>query len=830
MDKEILKPSEELENNVSTSSETSTDGTIIEVSVQEETPTPTEENALAAEEALVQDAVEETAEAIATTEVPTVEKEVLEALTAGEAVPEELTIEEGAVAEETATEESIADTPAIETSFIEEPTTEELAEEDDAVPTDTVVEELVEPAGEVIEETTEQEDTEPVEVTGSTGTVEEEVVEPTGEVTEETTEPEEVTGSTDTVEEEVVEPAGEVTEETAEQEDTEPEEVTVSTDVTADEELAEPAGKETTVPTVEIVPSKTPPAWDFASFSTEEIISHMKTLIENYPVSHLRILDTLPPLFEAQLQRERDQKLASFVATGNQAEHFDFPNDDKERFYSIYRLYREKRASFYKKSEEEKEENLKIKLQIIEELKELVQKEESLNKTFQEFRNLQERWRNTGMVPQVNLNDLLETYHLHVENFYNYIKINRELRDLDLKKNLDSKIALCEQAEQLIEDNNIGHAFRQLQQLHSQWKEVGPVPDEQKELIWDRFKEATGKINEAYHRFFDSLREEQENNLKIKEDICSRAATLATLTPQSLSEWGELTKQVLELQEEWKHSGTIPQKERNKLYKRFRNACDIFFNNKRAFYQKQQEEQENNLALKIALCEKVEAVQHSTEWRATTDKIIAYQREWKKIGPVPKKQSNKVWVRFRTACDFFFNSKTAYSKGIGTDQQYNLELKKALIEEVRNYVISENNEENIKALKSFQSRWSGIGFVPIKEKDSIQAEFRNLINTHFDQLDITEFDRNLERFKSKVHTFDSSGETKDFKIVQEREKLVTKIKQVEADLHVWENNIGFFSKSSNSEGLIKEFTAKIESARHKLTLMQEKLKVIDSMI
>ncbi|MDR2131559.1 MAG: DUF349 domain-containing protein [Odoribacteraceae bacterium] len=589
-------------------------------------------------------------------------------------------------------------------------------------------------------------------------------------------------------------------------------------------EPEEDVNREPATSTVESVPSKTPPAWDFTSFSTEEIISHMKTLIENYPVSQLKILDSLPAVFEAQLQKEYDQM------RGSQAEPIDFPSDTKDRFNSIYRLYRERRASYYKKSEEEKEENLKIKLQIIEELKELIQKEESLNKTFQEFRTLQERWRGTGIVPQANLNDLLETYHLHVENFYNYIKINRELRDLDLKKNLDSKMALCEQAERLVEENNIGHAFRQLQQLHAQWKEIGPVPNDQKELIWERFKGATGKINEAYHRFFDSLREEQENNLKVKEDICVRAEAIVGLTPKTSSEWNTLTKQVLELQEEWKHSGTIPQKERNKLYKRFRNACDLFFNSKRAFYQKQQEEQEKNLVLKVALCEKVEALQHDTEWRTTTDKIIALQREWKKIGPVPKKHANKIWLRFRAACDVFFENKAANSKSTGTNQRHNLTLKKALIEEVRGYVLSENNEENINALKNFQLRWTEIGFVPIKEKDAIQAEFRDLINSLFNQLGISEFDRDLERFKSKVNTFDSSGEAKDFKIIQEREKLIGKIKQLEADLHVWENNIGFFSKSSNSEGLIKEFSAKIDNARHKLTLMHEKLKVIDSMI
>ncbi|MDR1273959.1 MAG: DUF349 domain-containing protein [Odoribacteraceae bacterium] len=721
--------------------------------------------------------------------------------------PAENDIHDGETLFEQAGEDQPGEEPAIEPEPVEEsPTGEDEGDVTETPAADACTIEIP-PAEEATTETSVIEDAgneEPEQVTETLAEVEDPAEEPpvesTGEAEEEPVAPEE----------EIEEEEPVALEEVAEEEKIEEEEPVAPED-----------------PVEENVPSKAPPTWDFTRFTTGEIISHMKTLIENYPVNHLKVLDTLPQIFDAQLQKEREQALG---ASDNQANQLNFPDDTKERFYSIYRLYRERRISYYKKADEEKEENLKTKLQIIEELKELVQKEESLNKTFQEFRALQERWRNTGMVPQANFGDLQETYHLHVENFYNYIKINRELRDLDLKKNLDRKVVLCEQAEKLVEDNNIGYAFRQLQQLHAQWKEIGPVPNEQKETIWERFKEATAKVNEAYHRFFDSLKEERETNLKIKQDICTRAEALAASTPLNSSEWNKFTKQVIELQDEWKLSGSISQRDRKKLYKQFRTACDRFFRAKRDFYQKQQEEQEGNLALKLELCEKVEAVQHSTDWRPTTDKIISYQREWKKIGPVPKKHSNKVWTRFRTACDFFFDNKTAQSKEAGTDQVHNLALKKALLDEVRGFVISGNNAENIKALKSFQSRWTEIGFVPIREKDAIQAEFRGLINAIFDRLDITEFDRDLERFKSKIGTFETKSETKDIKIVQERDKLVAKIKQTEADLHVWENNIGFFSKSSTAEGLIKEFSAKIEEARHKLSLMQEKLKAIDNMI
>ena len=580
---------------------------------------------------------------------------------------------------------------------------------------------------------------------------------------------------------------------------------------------------------IEKTPEKEIPVWDFSSFNTDEIISHMKALLDDFPVQRLKVLDNLPQVFEAQHQKEYDKALAEYTKDGSPAETFDYQDNSKERFYSVYRIYREKKTEFYKKLEGEKEQNLKDKLQIIEELKDLIQHEESLSKTYQDFKNLQERWRNIGMVPQAQASNLLETYHHHVENFFNYVKINKELRDLDLKKNLDAKNALIEQATALLEDNNVGNAFRQLQSLHAQWKEIGPVAKEHQEEAWNRFKEVTDKINEAYHKFFDTLREEQENNLKLKEEICRKLEEYAVLNIEKATDWNTASDGVLALQEEWKHAGTIPIKERNRLYKRYRAACDAFFNKKRQFFQEIQSMQSQNLAKKIALCEKVEAIKESTEWRTTTSKIIEYQREWKTIGPIPKKISNKIWNRFRSACDYFFDRKSELMKNVNSDQEKNLELKRALIEETRNFQLTGNTDEDIETLKAFQARWAEIGFVPIKEKDAIQTEFRKLINTHFDQLDIDEFDKNIERFKSKINTFDNSDD-KASRIIQEREKLVNKIKQLEADLHAWENNIGFFSKSNKSEGLIKEFTVKIENARHKLSLMQEKLKLIDSMI
>lgn len=596
--------------------------------------------------------------------------------------------------------------------------------------------------------------------------------------------------------------------------------------------VEQPVSETESTPKAVVEEKSTPeiPDIDFSTLTTEEIVHQMQKLVSEYPVNLIKdVIENLPELFETQYKEEYEKALAAFTADGDSPEGFEYKNDTRERFNNIYKLYKEKKSSASRKTEAEREENLKIKLGIIEELKALIQKEESLDKTFQEFRDLQERWRNTGMVPQAKLNGLLETYHLHVENFYNYIKINKELRDLDLKRNLDEKNQLCEEAEKLVESNDIAESFKHLQLLHARWKEIGPIPKDQKEPVWERFKAATGQINDKYHNFFESLKKEQEDNLKIKEEICAKASAIADGEYKSISEWNTATKNIIDLQEEWKHSGTIPQKERNRIYKKFRASCDLFFDRKREFFKKMLEEQEKNLELKVQLCEKVEAIKDSTDWKVTTDKIISYQKEWKKIGPAPKKHSNKVWMRFRAACDTFFNNKSAHFKDIDSEQGQNLEKKKALIEEVKQFTLSGSNETDIAKLKEFQSRWAKIGFVPIKEKDAVQEEFRGLINGWFDKLNLDEFDKNLERYRAKINSFDS-GENKEYKIINEREKLVSKIRQLETDVNTWENNIGFIAKSNKSQGLIQELTSQIEKTKQRLALLKEKLKAIDNMI
>lgn len=585
-----------------------------------------------------------------------------------------------------------------------------------------------------------------------------------------------------------------------------------------------------TVPASESVDSQALPDIDFTVLTTEEIVSQLQNLSDNFPLPRLKeIMDSIPEIFENRYRQEEQEALAKFTADGSLVEDFQYNNDTKERFHALLKNYRDKKVAAAKKNEADREENLRVKLQLIEELKELVQKEEALNQTFQEFKDIQERWRNTGMVPQNRINDLLETYHHHVENFYNYIKINKELRDLDLKRNFDAKIALCEEAEKLAKNSDISEAFKHLQLLHARWKEIGPIGKEQKESVWERFKEATNKINDGYHSFFEELKKEQENNLKLKEELCEKAKATAEGEYKTINEWNSAAQTLIDLQEEWKHTGLVPIRERNRIYKKFRSFCDTFFDRKREFYKILKTEQENNLKAKIALCEKAEALQNSTDWKLTTDKLIALQKEWKKIGGAPQKYSNKVWNRFRAACDLFFNNKSTFLKNIDSEQEKNLELKKVLLEEVKQFIPSDDNEATLKQLKEFQTRWSAIGYVPIKEKESIQEEFRKSLNAHFDKLNLDEFDKSLEKYRSKINTL-NSAENKESKIISEREKLVGKIRQLETDINTWENNIGFIAKSNKAENLIRELNSKIEKTKQRLSLLHEKLKAIDTLI
>ena len=561
---------------------------------------------------------------------------------------------------------------------------------------------------------------------------------------------------------------------------------------------------------------------DLSGLSESELVALFASKLESEPVQTLRsVVEAIKIAFYKQHRAKVDAERKAFLEAGGQEEAFTpTPDGDEQRFKELFAIYREQRDKHIAQMEADKEENLKIKLQIIEELKELVNSDETMNTTFTRFRELQTRWKETGLVPQQNVKDLWETYNLHVENFYNFIKINKELRDLDLKKNYEAKISLCEQAEALTFDSQIVESFRKLQKLHDEWRETGPVALEFKEALWERFKEASSRINKRHQEHFESIKAEQTKNLALKSELCEKIEAMTEQPSLSRKEWNKLSEELLEIQKVWKTIGYAPKKDNNRIYERFRAACDKFFELKREFYAGVKNEMEHNLALKNELCEQAEALSASEDWKHATDELIALQAKWKQVGPVARRHSDVVWKRFRAACDKFFERKAAHFSSIDSVHEENLKLKQALLAEMKTADVKAGGFE---AIKDFQRRWSQIGFVPIKHKDALQKEYKAIVDAMFATLRSSERDRSMNRFKERVANMKGGQQLRS-----EREKLFNKVRQMEQDIAVLENNIGFFSKSKNAESLIADVREKIERTKRDMTEIIEKIKLIDA--
>lgn len=557
--------------------------------------------------------------------------------------------------------------------------------------------------------------------------------------------------------------------------------------------------------------------------SREELIAWFEKRMEEQPVQTLRReAEALKIAFYKQHRADVEAQRKAFVEAGGKEEEFVPATDEWEnRLKELFKEYRRRRDEFIASLEEVKQANLQVKLRIIEELKELVDSDETLNHTFTKFRELQQRWKETGIVPQQYMKDVWETYNLHVENFYNFIKINKELRDLDLKKNYEQKTALCEAAEALVEEPSVVEAFHKLQKLHDEWRETGPVANEYKEAVWERFKEASSRINRRHQEHFESLKQEQLKNLELKNGLCEQTEELVSQPLTTRKEWNRASDRLLEIQKVWKTIGFAPKKDNTRIYERFRNACDHFFEAKRAFYASVKDEMEHNLQLKNELCEAAEALQESEEWKKTTDELIALQAKWKEIGAVSRRHSDAVWKRFRAACDRFFERKEQHFKEMGGEQEQNLARKLELLDEMAAAEIREGGYETI---REFQRRWSEIGFVPIKRKEEIQKRYKQTVDALFAQLRGNERDRSMNRFREKVSTLKEAGSKR---LHSERERLYNKVRQLEQEIALLENNIGFFSNSKNAEALVAGVRDKIRKAREEMAATVEKVKMID---
>lgn len=559
-----------------------------------------------------------------------------------------------------------------------------------------------------------------------------------------------------------------------------------------------------------------------SGLNEEELVELFARKIESEPVQLLRpTVEAIKIALYKQHRAKVDAERKAFVEAGGDEAAFT-PSEDaaEQRFKELFAIYREQRDKYIAQLDADKEQNLKIKLQIIEELKELVNSDETMNTTFARFRELQQQWKDTGLVPQQNVKDLWETYNLHVENFYNFIKINKELRDLDLKKNYEIKLNLCEQAEALSIDTQIVESFRKLQKLHDEWRETGPVAIEFKEALWERFKEASSRINKRHQEHFESLKAEQMKNLALKQELCEKTEALLSQPMLSRKDWNKASDELLEIQKVWRTIGFAPKKDNNRIYERFRTACDKFFEQKREYYSGVKDEMEQNLALKQELCELAESLAMSEDWKHATDELIALQNRWKQVGPVARRHSDVVWKRFRAACDKFFERKSVHFSAIDSEYEQNLQLKRALLEEMKGADVKEGGFE---AIKEWQRRWSQIGFVPIKHKDALQKEYKSIVDAMFQTLRSSEHDRSMKRFKERV-----SGMKGGNQLRSERERLYNKVRQMEQDIALLENNIGFFSKSKNSEALIADVREKIERAKREMAELVEKVHLIDA--
>ena len=570
---------------------------------------------------------------------------------------------------------------------------------------------------------------------------------------------------------------------------------------------------------------------DLHSLSKEQLVIRLKTLLETIPVTSRNLRDevfnirnTFYEIHSAEIEALRE----TFFAEGGEEKDFKPPVEPQELLLKeFFDKYNQDRAELLREAEKQAEINYLAKLDVIEEIKSLIGAEESLQTTFRIFHDLQNRWKEIGSVSKAKADGLYESYHHTVDMFYDYVKINKDLRDLDFKRNMEAKVKLCERAEGLdtIEDHAL--AFAELQELHKEWREIGPVAAEYKESLWERFKEATAVINKKHQQHFEDVKNQQKENLEKKIALCEKVEEIASIVFEKPKIWNKKGDEIIEIQKQWRAIGFAPRKYNNKVYERFRAACDKFFENKRQFYQAYKKEQEDNLEKKKLLLERAQQLVSSSEWKKATDEFVKIQKEWKEIGAVPRKQSDIIWEKFRGVCDEFFKRKKEFFKDIDSVQLDNLKKKKLIIEQVNALEFGEDNESNIKILQDFREQWNGIGHVPFKEKDAVYNEFRNALNKHFDKLDMDSRDREIEKFRSRMEDIKDSGRNRD-KMDDERNKLFVKLRALESEIAVLENNIGFLSGGKNkANALIRDYEIKIEKAKERLELIKRKIDLFD---
>lgn len=570
------------------------------------------------------------------------------------------------------------------------------------------------------------------------------------------------------------------------------------------------------------------PSTKHVSLTKEEIIEKLKNLSAQEEVPPRAEVEALKQAFYRLRSASVEAQKAEYIEAGNDVEAFvPTPDPSEDVVKTFLNEIKEKRANQAAKEEHLKEENYNKKLQIIESIKALTESSDDFNKLYKEFKDLQQQWNDITLVPQAKVKDLWKSYQIYTEKFYDLIKINNEFRDYDFKKNLELKAAICESVEKLMEEDDAVSAFHQLQNFHQQWREIGPVARELREEIWTRFKDASTAINKKYQTHFESLKGKEEENLAEKTAICETLKSIDYSTLTTFKEWDEKSKEVIALQAKWKTIGFVPKKVNTQIFEEFRSLCDTFFEKKSTFFKGVRDEMDSNLDKKRSLCEQAKSLKDSTDWKATADKLISIQREWKTIGPVPRKYSDAIWKEFVTACDYFFEQKKKNESSQKTEEIENLAAKKEIIEKINNIDQSLESSEIIAMVRELADEWHKIGFVPFKEKDKIYKEFHQAVDAHYDRLKVDKTERRFEAFKSTMKDNMSKDNPKRV-LYKERDHLMHQYNKVKADLQTYENNMNFLSISSKgASGLLKDVNHKIENLKNELDLLVKKIEAID---
>jgi hypothetical protein len=568
---------------------------------------------------------------------------------------------------------------------------------------------------------------------------------------------------------------------------------------------------------------------DYATSSKQELIDALKLLIDKEVDAAKDGVEHIKQLFYKKVKLEVEEQKKLFVENGSIETDFVAAKDElEESFKALLNEFRVKKATVMAQLEKEKDNNLLQKQHLLEQMKVLVASNDDVSTHINEFRALQQKWKSIGPVPQTASTELWKQYNLYQESFWDLIKINNELREYDFKKNLESKTSLCEAAEKLSDETDVISAFLKLQKLHEEWHELGPVAREIREQIWARFKDASTAINKKHQSYFDSIRKLEEENLVTKTELCEKIEAFDFSNLNNYRLWDDATKTILAWQEEWRSIGFAPRKVNQKIFDRYRKACDAFFAAKGEFYKETKNVLIINSEKKKALCEQAEALKDSTDWKETGEKLILLQKEWKTIGPVAKKYSDELWKRFIAACDYFFEQKNKSTSGQRNAESENLAKKKELIEKISAFEKSENNNESVATLRALMAEWNTIGHVPFKEKDKVYKEYRDAVDKQFETLNVDATNRRMDNFRSNLKDISGKGENK---LYREREKLMRAYEHLKSEIATYENNIGFFTSSSKKGGgLIKEMERKIESLKDESKLIEQKINLIDENI